>query len=318
MPDTLSTLSAEAAKYYDRLLVDRLLPVCNLASLGQQRTLPKRNGSTVSYRKFASLATATTALTEGTTPTGTSLSVTEVTGTVYQYGNFVTLSDALDLLGIDPVVTEAIDVLGENAGESNEEIIRATVAAGTNVRYGTGSARSSQTASSPITLTLVRKAVRDLVAAKAKPFYGTRDEKTGQGGLYVGYIHPYAWYDLTGDTTVLNTFVYSDPSKLYTLELPTLAGVAWIVSSKAPLWAGAGASSADVYGTLIMGKDAFGVSTVGGVSGGQQFESVVHPLGSSGAADPLNQRSSVGWKAYQCVKILNEGALQRIEAGVTA
>lgn len=318
MTDTLSTLTVEAGKYYDRLLIDRLLPICRLPSLGQMRDLPKRQGSTVSYRKFASLSTATTALSEGTTPSGASLSVTEVTGTVYQYGNFVTLSDALDQLAIDPIVTESIDVLGENAGESIEEIIRATVITGSNIKYGgTRTSRNTLTATDVMTLTLVRKAVRDLVAAKAKPFYGSRDEKTGQGGQFVGYIHPNAWYDLTGDSTVLNTFVYSDPEKLYSLELPVLAGVAWIVSSKAPYFAGAGAASADVYGALIFGKDAFGVGNIGN-SGGKNFETIISPLGSAGSADPLKQRSAVGWKTYQCVKILNEGAIQRIEVGATA
>lgn len=314
MPDTLGSLTAEAKAFYDRLLLDRALPVLGLYKAGQARNIPKNGGNQVSFRRFNTLSTATSALTESTTPSAASLSVTEVTGTVAQYGNFVTISDALDLMGIDPVLEEATMLMGENAAQSVEEVIRAELVTGTSVIYGTGSARNQQTASSPITFNLVRKAVRTLAANDAEPFYSTRGED-GQGGLYLGFIHPRMWYDLIGDTQILNTFSYSDPEKLYTMKIPELGQVAWIRTTKAPVFAGAGAASADVYAAMIVGQNAFGVVNVGGTG---RFNSIIKQLGSSGSADPLDQRASVGWKAYQLPKILNNNFMVRIEAGVSA
>lgn len=132
--DTLTTLSPEAKQYYDKLLLSRALPILALAKAGQKRSLKKNAGNQISYRRFNTISTATTPLTEGVTPAAASLSVTEVTGTVQQYGNYVTLTDALDMLAIDNVIIEATDVLGENAAQSVEEIIRAEVVTGTNVK----------------------------------------------------------------------------------------------------------------------------------------------------------------------------------------
>ena len=313
MVDTFGTLPAEVGKYYDRLLLSRALPTLYLPKIGQARNLPKNNGNNVSYPRFNTLATVTTALTEGLTPNPTNLSVTEVTGTVAEYGNYVEVSDALDLMAVDQVIRESVTLLGENGGQSVEEIMRAELVTGTSVLYATGSTRGAQTASSPITLSLVRKATRNLNANNAMPFYGERDGK-GQGGMYIGYIHPNAWYDLQGDTQVLNTFSYSDPDKLYTLDLPTLGGVAWIVSTKAPIFSGQGLAGADVYGTFVFGREAFGALNVAGTG---MWQTLVKQVGSSGAADPLNQRGSIGWKSFQMPKILNNTFFLRIEAGVS-
>ena len=49
------------------------------------------------------------------------------------------------------------------------------------------------------------------------------------------------------------------------------------------------------------------------VSGGG-LEIIVKQRGSSGAADPLDQRSSVGWKALKTAELLIENYLLRIES----
>jgi N4-gp56 family major capsid protein len=314
MTETLTSLSPEAKQFYDRVLLRRALPILGLSKIGQARNIPKNGGNQVSYRRFNTIPTSTVALTEGITPPPASLSVTEVTGTVQEYGNFVQMSDAIDLMGIDKVLVEANEVLGENAGQSVEEIHRAEVVTGTSVIYATGSTRGAQSAANPITLALVRRAVRNLMANDASPFYGDRDER-GMGGMYVGWIHPNQWFDLTGDGRVLDTFTYSDPTKLYTLKIPELAQVAWIVSTKAPVFAGAGSAGATVYAACIFGKDAFGVTNVGGTG---KFQAIAKPLGSAGTADPLNQRATSGWKSFQLPKILNNNFFTRIESGASA
>lgn len=70
-----------------------------------------------------------------------------------------------------------------------------------------------------------------------------------------------------------------------------------------------GAKGRDVYATLIMGANAYGVTEVTG--GGLQH--IVKQLGSAGTADPLNQRATVGWKAYKTAERLIEQYLVRIE-----
>ncbi len=308
------TLTPEAKQYYDKKLLIRAKPKLKLYDIAQKRNLPKNGGNQISFRRFNQIATATTPLTEGVTPASSSLSMSEVTGTVQQYGNYVTMSDALDLMGIDPVMSEAAGVLGENAAQTVEEIVRAELVTGTNVVYGTGSTRGAQSSANPITLSLVRKAVRTLRVNDTEPMQEERMEN-GQGGLFFGYIHPRQWYDLIGDTTVQNTFIYSDPQKIYKTQVAVLGEVVWYVSTKAPVFAGQGSAGADVYGAFIVGYEAFGAVNVAGTG---QFETIAKGLGSAGSADPLNQRATQGWKSYQLPKILNNNFVVRIETGVTA
>lgn len=72
----------------------------------------------------------------------------------------------------------------------------------------------------------------------------------------------------------------------------------------------AGAKGRDVYATLIMGANAYGTTEING--GG--LEHIVKPLGSAGAADPLNQRATAGWKATKAATRLVEEYMVRIES----
>jgi N4-gp56 family major capsid protein len=314
MTNTLSTLSAEAKQYYDRLMLERALPILAMYKAAQQRNIPPNSGNQVSYRRLNTLTAATTPLTEGVTPSKTALSITEITGTVQQYGNYVEVSDTLDMMGIDPIIREATMLLAENAAVSVEEIVRAELVTGTNVMFATGAARNAQGPSNPITLALVRRAVRTLEANDAPPFFGSRSDENGQGGTYIGFIHPRQWFDLVGDSAVLNTFTYSDPEKLYTMHLPMLGGVAWVKTTRAPIFTGAGASGANVFGAIICGSNAFGVVNV---AGSGKFQVFAKPLGSGGTADPLDQRATIGWKSLQLPRILNNNFMVRIETGVS-
>ena len=71
-----------------------------------------------------------------------------------------------------------------------------------------------------------------------------------------------------------------------------------------------GAKGRDVYSTLIVGADAYGVTELEG--GGLQH--IVKQLGSSGTADPLNQRATAGWKLTKVAERLVEQYMVRIES----
>ena len=71
----------------------------------------------------------------------------------------------------------------------------------------------------------------------------------------------------------------------------------------------AGAQGRDVYSTLILGDEAYGVTEVTG--GGLQH--IVKQLGSAGTADPLDQRATVGWKSTKVAERLVEAYMVRVE-----
>ena len=65
-----------------------------------------------------------------------------------------------------------------------------------------------------------------------------------------------------------------------------------------------------VFGSLFLGAGAYGVTEITG--GGLQ--TIVKQKGSAGTADPLDQRSSIGWKAMKTAKILIGDYLVRVES----
>ena len=110
--ETVSTIPHAVNNYYSRMLLERATPLLVHNRWGQVKDIPMGNTNTIKFRKYGSLAAATTPLTEGVTPAGSSLSVTDVTATIAQYGDFVTITDFLKYTSLDPVLMEAAEVLG--------------------------------------------------------------------------------------------------------------------------------------------------------------------------------------------------------------
>lgn len=69
------------------------------------------------------------------------------------------------------------------------------------------------------------------------------------------------------------------------------------------------ANGGAVYACLFLGDGAYGVTEISG--GGLQ--TIIKQKGSAGTADPLDQRSSIGWKAMLTAKILVEAYMVRVE-----
>ena len=67
-----------------------------------------------------------------------------------------------------------------------------------------------------------------------------------------------------------------------------------------------------MFETLIMGANAYAVTEVTG--GGLQ--TIIKQKGSAGTADPLDQRSSIGWKAIKTAELLIPNYLVRVESKV--
>ena len=122
--NTIEKVTQENAVFYDRTLLKRLVGSLHFAKYGQKRNISKNNGTEIDMRRFNSLAPVTAPLTEGVTPDGKEFTVTSVRATVKQYGDYVTVSDVLDMAGLDPVITEMAEVLGEQAAETIDNVIK--------------------------------------------------------------------------------------------------------------------------------------------------------------------------------------------------
>lgn len=154
-------LSAEDKTFYEKTLLTRLLPQLNFYKDAMKKKLPKNSGRTMNFRKFNSLTAPTSSLTEGKTPDGNNLNITTVTATVAQEGDFVEFSDLIQMTGIDPVITETSELLGEEAGNVVDTRIQTAIAGGTNV-YFAGSATTRAGLESATTKNLTAEDIKKL------------------------------------------------------------------------------------------------------------------------------------------------------------
>lgn len=299
---TTNTLTIENKEFYDKTLLKRMVPTLVYSNYAQKKPLGKNNGKTISFRKFNSLQTAQTPLVEGVTPVGNNLSMTEIKATVNQYGDYVEISDVLDLVGIDPVLTETAELLGEQAGLTIDNLVKDVVCAGTNVRYvGSASrpATSTDTVCGVMNAKEIQKAVRTLKNDNAIPF---------DGKYYIGIIDPDISYDLQQDPLFLDVSKYNGGTQIIDGEIGKLGKVRFIETTNTKVKTQA--SGGFVHCAMIIGKDAYGIVDI---DGSGKPEMIVKSHGSAGAADPLDQRATSGWKALFAAKRLNELAMIRIE-----
>ena len=309
---TDSKLSAENKTFYDRALVEEAGPNLIHGQFGQKRPIPKNGGKRIQFRRYASLPKALKPLTEGVTPEGRKLSATAVEAEVNQYGDFVCLSDVLDLTAIDNNVLEATKAVGRQAGLTLDTITRNVLQSGTNVFYcpkvGANGVQTPVTDRSgldktcTLTVDVVKKVATMLKAANAPKIDGD----------YVCILHPYVAYDIMSDPRWEEMHKYTTPENMYQGEIGRIAGVRFVETSEAAVYKGTENSCPTglaVFGCLFLAQGAYGVTEVTG--GGLQ--TIIKQLGSAGTADPLDQRSTVGWKALQTAEILMEPYMVRVE-----
>ena len=305
-------LSAENKTFYDRALVEEAGPNLIHGQFGQKRPIPKNGGKRIQFRRYASLPKALEPLTEGVTPEGRKLSATAVEAEVNQYGDFVCLSDVLDLTAIDNNVLEATKAVGRQAGLTLDTITRNVLQSGTNVYYcpkvdAAGKQtpvtdRSGLDKTCTLTVDVVKKVAAMLKAANAPKIDGD----------YVCILHPYVAYDIMSDPRWEEMHKYATPENMYEGEIGRIAGVRFVETSEAAVYKGTEndcPANLAVFGCLFLAQGAYGVTEVTG--GGLQ--TIIKQLGSAGTADPLDQRSTVGWKALQTAEILMEPYMVRVE-----
>lgn len=319
---TRTQIPAEVNVFYDKTLLMRAVPAFIYGRWAQVRNIPRKAGtSTIKFRRYGNLAAATTALSEGITPVGSQLSVTDITATVAQYGDFITITDVLDYESEDPILMETAEILGDQLADTIDQLTRDVICAGTSVYYaGTGHTSRVQVAAGElITDTLIKKSVRLLKNNKARKIARMINAETGINttpinAAYIGLVHPNTTYDLKSVTGWVPVEKYASTKKAMDDEVGAVDEVRFVESPNAKVFTGLGAAGIDVYGTVIFGAEAYGTTAVNG----EAVKNIVKPLGSAGTADPLEQRATSGWKITFVAKILNNDFIVRLEHAVSA
>lgn len=314
---TTTQIPAEVSAFYDRTLLERAVPLFIHTMWAQVRDLPRKAGTdTIKFRRYGNLTAATTPLTEGVTPAGSQLSVTDVTATVRQYGDFVTLTDWVDMTSQDPVLMETAELFGDQFADTVDQLTRDILAAGTSVLYaGSGNAATADVAAGDVmTAGNVDTAVLTLKNNNAKRITQMVAADTGYNtspirAAYIAIVHTNISATVQAFTGFVSVEKYQGRTQVLPGEIGYYKDVRFVETTNAKIFTGGGTAGINVYATIILAQNAYGVSRISG----EAVHNIVKAFGSAGSADPLDQRATSGWKASFVAKILNNAFMTRIE-----
>lgn len=323
-------ITPRTAAYAVDKMLERAQPSLNMAKFAVVTAVPKGKTKVVKWRRYGRLAATTTPLTEGVTPVQGNIAATDVTANLEQYGQRVQITDVIMDTHEDPVLNELSGSLGETAGQTQELIMYNALKAGTQVLYSNGTARTD--VNTAITATVLRRAVRQLKNQDTKPLTMMLNATDGVGTTpippcYVCFVHPNVEMDLQNTTNIPTGYTriqnYGTFKPLCDSEIGAFENIRFISSTLytplanagGALGAMLGGSAADVYQSLIVGKDSYATVNLS-ASGSGLTPIVVNPKPSD--SDPMGQRGHVAFKMWSAAAILNDAWMTRIEHAVTA
>lgn len=281
---------------------------------GIEESVPEGNGPVVVFEGQDPYPAATEPLVEGVTPVGNKINYRKVICQLYQYGSYTPVTDMMGLyIGSNKARLDTAE-LGAQAGRTLDYVTREVLNGGTMVQYapivaadGTETkvtSRSAITADAKFSVREILKAARFLKRNSATPF----------GDSFVAIIHPDVEFDVLDSTKFKEIVSYTNNvDRIFKGEIGKIGQVRFVVSPQAKVFEGAGFDGIDVYSTLILGQKAYGTIEMQGGN----LEHIVQPLGSAGAADPLKQRGSRGWKVTHGAVRLCETAMIRVESAAS-
>lgn len=317
MATTTAGLTAPMQLFYDRVFLTRAMIELRHDFGAQVRNLPQNSGKSIVWTRFTPLAIVTAALTEGVNPTETAMTAANVSATLAEYGAYTTVSSLYSMTTIETGLKEHVEVHGQNAGESIDQLIRTELAAGaTQLVVSTGQASAGSTSITAVhttdTLTglEIRIAVKTLKKNKAQKF---------DSGLYRGIIGPDTAMDLMGNSEWLDAHRYTTSDSIERGVVGKLHGVEFVETNNQHFTLTGGFSTsatniANVYSNFIFGKNAYGIVNLGSISAPKVY--VKNPGGNS-TDNPLDLFSTVGWKMPFAAKTLNSAFLIALRTGAT-
>ena len=277
-----------------------------------QATNQAMPGSAVIFTIFSELAAATSTLSETADLTPATMGDSQVTVTLAEYGNTIATTAKLRGTAFLDVDAAAANLIGYNAGDSLDQVVREVLAAGTNVAYGGGgssdpSSRVTVAAEDIIEANDIRKQTAALRAANVATF----------NGYYMGYIHPDVSYDLrreTGNASWNAPHVAVDTQNIYNGEIGTFESVRFIETPRAKVFTDASngtstTGNVDVYCTHIMGRQAL-AKAYSQIDGNGVVPKVVR----GPVVDSLMRFNPIGWYWLGGYGRFREASLRRIES----
>ena len=357
MAQTISATDVELQKpvnvVFQQTFLRRAQQVCPYFSGSMPGQLNKQQGtSTIKWRRIEQETPSTTALTELTTTASFMMgrdadtpSFTDVTATVAKYGQFYIVNEEVDLYNPNRTTDELVDVLGESAGRSLNQLMRDIMEDNATQRFA-ANVGSAGAVHAIVTIGDLNYSINELTRNSARPFtpMTSGSQNIGTAPILRSYwaiCHPDVAHDVAGLTGFTSVEKYAQQTAIVEGEFGYYSragrGVRFVMSEDASidLSAGAALSGADlrtqssrtsVYTICIYGQDAFGSVGLGkkhpdgiyraGDNTGS-WEMIFHERGSGGISDPFNEIATLAWKAFFAGAVLNSNWSRALRVAAT-
>jgi len=303
-------LDITVRSYYDRLALLTLQNNVVLPQFAEKKPLPGKSGKTIFWNRYNNFAEVTTNLSEGVPPTVIQMSAVAVSATLIQKGFVTEISDILDMTNINDNGKAAVERLAYQAAISIDGSIRREIyntasnsatAISANVfnQFGDGSygnVSAMPSTSARMTTAVIRNAVVKLKTNAVPPL---------EGNDYILVVSPQTASRIRQDSVWQNANQYSGvyAEKIFNGEVGRIEGARVIETPQITFFASGGAAfvstnDTSVYFSILLGKSSIGMTEM---NGGLE----TYTVAGADKSDPLNQKTSYGWKITYVPKVLN-------------
>lgn len=334
-----STVASRNLIRAERQMLKHAEPIIVLGKFGTQKEQPQRATDTVVFRRVKpfnataaevpNITAANFVLSEGATPAANTISYTDVTATLQNYGVLYKFSSKSQLMYEDDIPGDMQKQVGETLAEVLELVRYGQYKAGTGVTYANGSSRNA--VNSKVSLGKLRSVARTIQSNRGKRVTSILSPSTNFNtkAIEAGYI-VFHHSDCNADIRDLPGFVpvadYGSRKPISPDELGSVEEFRFIASPLLAPFADAGGTAAtnstksttgtnsDVYPMLVMAEDAWGSVALKGQGA---VKPVMLPATQVNHANPMGMFGYVGANTwFTCVR-LNENWMQRLEVAVS-
>lgn len=316
-----ATLGNTVPSWYNRVMLDWLVPELRFYTYAQKRPIPEGEGSSVIWNRKVTINEGYKASDGYPISAVKTLSTNKVSALIETLTDAVNVSRLARKSSIIDTDQYALEVLAQAAAKTVDKFVIHSLVADSVVRHyvkklgsviASNSAAVSACASLPrIALSDIRVAATYLEGMNAKPYDGMH---------YIGIMHPKHKSDIFNDGDFEAWTQYTTRENMLNFEIGRAYNVRFVQSTLVPVSTASAQGvalsvftpssvSTLAYATTIFGKDAYGVSELGG--GVQTYVS----KGAS-KVDPTDLTNVYGYAVDMAAKVINPSALTFIWAAV--
>lgn len=291
----------------------------HLTRWAKRRLFAEREGYRITFARFANLSAKTTALTEGETPAGESLTPTTVTIEPDFYGAYIYLTKKMVKKGIFDLVNDDVpNMFGYQAALTADTLMRANLGSNATAQIADGqSLRTDLTASNILDAEELYIAATTLRANGARPF-------PEAGNNYILVAHPHQTFDLKRDAEYIsamqNARERGPENPLFGLPMADFAGFRIFESQNIEIESDGGSGTVDAYIAFAIAQDSYGMAGLGGMlpsheeaGTGTKLRPIDIWTDDFTAYPPMHTHMSIAWMIDQGQNVLNSSWILRLE-----